>query len=389
MQNSSSDNPYDDSNFISYHESIDSTSSTDKYHKRKMTPMESMFLKYTLNTSEDALSNKYNVTSKNKNKKEYLSFLKYKDANKIQRYHMLLRKNGLGRLFFYNLRKMYNYVYNLYDFIPLYLIQNILIHYYDIYQHVNQYYYHDDKEYPTFFTQQNEDDEYEYTKFSKNFFNTNKWKKMYSKYEDKLNNETYPEPPKKYISNKQRHKENILIYQNLQNDHMNNHYNIANNDIENKNQTNSSYLFNVHHQNCPSLSSNNLVNINSTLINDHHFVQTNNDHMNIIQHMENIQEMSECNLKTDQNNNIFNFPQDKINPDTMKKNEKMEFSVNKKIKTNHNTTGYNKRNNDRYNYSSTPNFFGKDEYDNTSYEDYIKKKKKTSLQQVEENEIII
>lgn len=274
---------------------------------------------------------------------------------------------------------MYNYVYNLYDFIPLYLIQNILIHYYDIYQHVNQYYYHDDKEYPTFFTQQNEDDEYEYTKFSKNFFNTNKWKKMYSKYEDKLNNETYPEPPKKYISNKQRHKENILIYQNLQNDHMNNHYNIANNDIENKNQTNSSYLFNVHHQNCPSLSSNNLVNINSTLINDHHFVQTNNDHMNIIQHMENIPEMSECNLKTDQNNNIFNFPQDKINTDTMKKNEKMEFSVNKKIKTNHNTTGYNKRNNDRYNYSSTPNFFGKDEYDNTSYEDYIKKKKKKLL----------
>ncbi|ANQ11025.1 Uncharacterized protein PCOAH_00053440 [Plasmodium coatneyi] len=132
----------------------------------------------------DFMTRKKYASMKNKLKNCKMDFYKYKDVNKMLRYHMLLKANGLNRTFFYNIRRIYSYVYNLYDFIPLYLVQNILLHFHGGQKEARKYYHVGDtcggSTHP-------EDGEYQFSKYTDAFFRTKRWKRKYAKHRDRIN----------------------------------------------------------------------------------------------------------------------------------------------------------------------------------------------------------
>ncbi|CAD2105456.1 asparagine/aspartate rich protein, putative [Plasmodium vinckei lentum] len=183
--NENEDNYYNNENFLYYNNNGESSSGAEKMrYKKKNTISKLLFSRF-----DDHTSNRNDKNSKNKSKNDNINFLKFKDSNKIQRYNMLLRRNDLSSQFFYNIRKLYSYVYNILDFIPIYVIQNILLHYQKSYKNVNHYYYYDEQNdgINNLFNSYNEESEYEYTRYSSSYFNTDKWKRQYEKY--KNNNE--------------------------------------------------------------------------------------------------------------------------------------------------------------------------------------------------------
>ncbi|CAD2114112.1 asparagine/aspartate rich protein, putative [Plasmodium vinckei] len=185
----STENSYTDENFLYYNNNGESSSGAEKMrYKKKNTISKLLFSRF-----DDHTSNRNDKNSKNKSKNDNINFLKFKDSNKIQRYNMLLRRNDLSSQFFYNIRKLYSYVYNILDFIPIYVIQNILLHYQKSYKNVNHYYYYDEQNdgINNLFNSYNEESEYEYTRYSSNYFNTDKWKRQYEKYKNYKNNNEY------------------------------------------------------------------------------------------------------------------------------------------------------------------------------------------------------
>ncbi|CRH02762.1 asparagine and aspartate rich protein 1, putative [Plasmodium relictum] len=327
----SSENTHEFSNFLSYYDENNSTSDVDKSRTKKKNNLDNIFIKNSFSSSDDLLSNKSSKNMKEKYKTSNFSFLKFKDANKIQRYHMLLRKKGLSRLFFYNIRKLYNYVYNMHDFIPLYLIQNILLHFQRSYKNVNDFYYYDEND--NFSKSSNEESEFEYTKYSKDFFNTEKWKKLYDKYKDRINNESTYDGKNKSNLNVSNKKDLDCETNSYNNDYIN-LSDYCNTWYSFDNEKNRVYIDPSKEKQKNNSTSNSYLNYNDNKMNYENLKSIN-------------KENEEDGLKNESNtnkNNIYGYNQntkkDNLYKDYFyieeKDNSKCCYSVNKKIKTKHN-----------------------------------------------------